>query len=406
MNHDDLTALAVRLAVKAGLPDTAGTVMTRGPALATAIETLIDDAALNGAFADLADRPSIETTTLRHADRTVWICVEFDRDSQLLRAGPAPVTELINPDLTSAERVADTLVRVRRLMATAVLLGTRPVPGRSPLTAVARPRRGRLPLLALTGPALTDGAMVTARAIAQNAASDPDGPVWHLGRALAQWNDHAPSPAQTAGPEALPREAQDALDRAEQAEDEIADLIGPARIHLDLFAAAALTRAVITAITTTDNACQQDTEPPSPVALACGKRRAQCEQTLASVRHAQQFIHTRATTMPDDEQAELARRRIAGINAAAVQAATIALLLTDLAETADTHGEHHAAAATDACAVGFEESLARAETNAWTYAVDVLRNSADTDDQRADTVAVWEKVTGQVFGTNWRNVAA
>ncbi|GAA2019151.1 hypothetical protein GCM10009839_14420 [Catenulispora yoronensis] len=403
MNRDDLTALAARLAADVGLPDSTGTVMTGGPGLAAAIETLIDDAALSGAFADLADRPSIETTTLTHADRTVWICAEFDRNSRLLRAGPVPVTELINPDLTGVERIADTLVRLRRLMASAVLLGTRPTPGRAPLTAVARPRRGRLPLLALTGPALTEVAMETARTIAQTATSDPDGPIWRLGRALAQWNHHAPSPAQTAGPEALTREAQDAEDGLEEAENDIADLIGPARIPLDVFAAAALTRAVIAAIATQDDAGHQDAELPSMVAVACGKRRTQCEQMLTSVRHAQQFIHTRTVAMPE-ELAEPTRRRIAGINAAAVQAATIALLLTDLAETADAHGEHHAAAATDNSAAGFENSLARTETNAWTFAVDVLRATTDTDEHRFTAVTTWEKDTGQPFGMNWRYV--
>jgi hypothetical protein len=392
----DIPAIAETLAKTYPTIPTGTTVKTGGRTAAETIEGLIDAAAQAGAFTDLADRPSIEVSTLTHADRTVWVLLEFDRDHKLLRAGPVPVGELTGPGTPGPVAIADILTRVRGLLATAIVLGTRPAkPMR--ITAVQRPHQGRLPMLALTGPALQDIVLDTARTVALDGAEHDDGPARRLGRALIAYRTSPPTSPQTAGPDALAADHADLLDQTELAEAQLTEALGPARVGLNLFGAAALVATIIQAIAATD----EDTplHAPSSVLLACTKRRQQCTDSLTSVRTAQRFVIDLARTAAPDEAAGW-RHRAAQINAAAVQSATMAMMLAELAEQADLHGEQHAAQAAEDASAGFEDALRRAEHEAWEAAAEALRKLVAPERHRAQ-VEDWERTAGLSIPTGW-----
>lgn len=392
MNSIDISAIAQNLAVTYPAIPTGTSTRNGGETAAETIERLIDDAAQAGAFADLIDRPSIEVSTLTHADRTIWIALEFDRDHKLLRAGPVLINELSDASLTGADATADTLTRIRQLIATAILLGTKPTPGRVPITAARRAHHGGLPLLALIGPAISDTVMEAARVVAVDAVEHPDGPTRRLGSALIDYDVNPPTTAQSIGPDPLPAETEHNLDRAEQAEGDLTELLGQPRITLNLFGASAMTSAIIHAI-----AAGTDSPPDAPtaVALSCAKRRGHCEDLLASVRTAQRFVIDHADSAAAEQAPDLCRRS-GMINASAVQTTTMALLLSELAEAADANGEQHAAQAADAHAAGFETALARGETEAWSTAVECLHLLGGRR-ARETAIAAWEHLTGLVF---------
>ena len=398
MTPIDIPAIAETLAQTYPTIPTGTTVKTGGRAAAETIEGLIDAAAQAGAFTDLADRPSIEISTLTHADRTVWVLLEFDRDHKLLRAGPVPVGELAGPGTGSAVTVADILTRVRGLLATAIVLSSRPAkPMR--ITAVQRPSQGRLPMLALTGPALQDIVLDTARAVALDGAEHDDGPARRLGQALSANRTSPPTNTGTAGPDAPPADHADLLDQTELAEADLTEALGPARVGLNLFDAAALVATIIQAIAATDG----DTPllAPSSILLACIKRRRQCADSLTSVRTAQRFVIDLARTAAH-EQAVSWRCHAAQINAAAVQSATMATMLSELAEQADLHGEHHAARAAEEAGAGFEGALLRAEHDGWETAAEALRKLVAPGLQAAQ-VEDWERATGLSFPSGWKH---
>lgn len=221
MTPIDIPSIAARLATKHTAAPTGSTTRTGGPTLAQQIEHLIDDAALAGAFTDLADRTSIEVSVLTNADRTMWICLEFDRNHRLLRAGPVPVGELAEVGLDGAEAIAVLLGRVRRLMSTAVLLDASAMRS-GLLSAQARTSRSGQLQLSLVGLALDEQVLEAVRNTCLDSCDNPTGDSMRLGAALAAVRDNPLSKAQAYGADPIPDRIEALMQQAEEAEMDIA----------------------------------------------------------------------------------------------------------------------------------------------------------------------------------------
>jgi hypothetical protein len=392
----DIPAIAETLA-QTHLKIPAGTtVKTGGRAAAEAIEGLIDAAAQAGAFTDLADRPSIEVSTLTHADRTVWVLLEFDSDRRLLRAGPVPVGELADTGSAGTEDIAVLLGRIRRLMSTAVLLDTSAV--RSPLLT-ARVRRSQTgPVrLTVTGAALDEAIMEAARRTRLDAHDQPAGDTALLGSALAAVCDNPLTKAQAHGPDPIPAHIQALWHQADQAEAAVAAEHLPAHLDLPSHAATALIAALIDAFATPDTGHALVVQ--GPVAVACRKRRDSCAEAIGAASRAQQFVFERAAGLPHRDAVET-RRWVDGIHAYVIRATDTALLLTDLAETAERHGEPLTARTADTEADRFAYKAEHATANAWLVAVETLHLTTPARD-RENVVAEWERRTGWHFAVSW-----
>jgi len=393
----DIATIADRLAAERE-PALAGTTSrTGGRLLAQRIEHLIDDAAVAGAFADLADRPSVEVTDLTGADRSVWLCLEFDRDQHLLRAGPVPIGELAPTGVADAGDIAAVLVRIRRPMSIAVLLDTKAV--RSDQVSVC-PRTSRTgPLrLSISGTALDETVLDATRITCLDAYKQPTGDSMSLGAALAAVRDNPLTNAQAYGPDPIPARIEALWRHAEQTELDIAAQHLPASSDLPVYAAGNLVRALIDTIANPTADPTADVE--GPVTVTCRKRREACTELLTSGAHAQHFVFERAAEMPHPEAVQT-RAWIDAIHADVVRATETALLLSNLAETAERHGEPRTARTADTEAERHMQRTGRTVVNAWFAATEALR-ATEPAQNRSKAVAAWERRTGWAFAGDLR----
>lgn len=388
----DIATIADRLATERE-PALAGTTTrTGGRILAQRIEHLIDDAAVAGAFADLADRPSIEVTDLTGADRSVWLCLEFDRDQHLLRAGPVPVGELAPAGVADAGDIAAVLVRTRRLMSTAVLLDTQAV--RSDHVGVhARTSRTGPLRLSITGTALDETVLDAIRTTCLDAYEQPTGDSMSLGAALAAVRDNPLTNAQAYGPDPIPARIEALWRHAEQTELDIAAQYLPASLDLPVYAVGNLVCGIVDAIA--NPMVGPVAEVEGPVTVACRKRREACAELVTSASHAQHFVFERAAGMAHTDAVQT-RTWIDAIHADVLRATETALLLSNLAETAERRGEPLTARAVDHEAGGRTRKAEQAAINAWFAAVETLRTTKPTE-VHGEVIAEWERRTGWAF---------
>lgn len=396
MNPIDISAIAARLATGHTPTPAGATTRTGGPTLARRIESLIDDAALAGAFIDLADRTSIEVSGLTSDDRTVWMCFEFDRDRRLLRAGPVPVGELAADGLNTAEDVTMLLGQVRRLMATAVLLNTSTA--RSGLmSARARTSRSGPPRLSIIGPALDEKVLEAVRNTCFDSYDNPTGDSMRLGAALAAVRDNPLSKAQAYGSDPIPDRIETLMQQAEEAEMDIAAQHLPVNLDLSVHTAGDLVRALTDAMTNPTAGAVPEVE--GPVTVACRKRRETCAELIASSSHAQHFVFERATEMAHTDAVHT-RTWIDAIHADVIRATETALLLSNIAETAEKHDELRTAHILSTEADQHTRRAERAMANAW-FAADETLLTAVPVGNRGKVVAEWERHTGWAFAGEW-----
>jgi hypothetical protein len=388
----DIANIADRLATERE-PALAGTTTyTGGRLLAQRIEHLIDDAAVAGAFADLADRPSIEVTDLTGAG-SVWLCLEFDRDHRLLRAGPVPIGELAPAGVADAGDIAAVLVRVRRLMSIAVLLDTQAVRPDQQVGVRARiPRTGPL-RLSITGTALDETVMDAIRVTCLDAYEQPTGDSMSLGAALATVRDNRLTKAQAYGSDPVPARIEALWQHAEQAELDIVAQHLPASLDLPIYAAGNLVRGLVDALA--DPMAGPTAQVEGPVTVACRKRREACAELVTSSGHAQHFIFERAAEMPHPDAVQTCVW-IDAIHADAVRVAGTALLLSHLAVTAEQHDEPRTARALDAEADRHAHKIERIVANAWFVATEALQTVTPSG-SRGNVVDKCERRTGWVF---------
>ena len=393
----DIATIADHLATEHEPALASTTTRTGGRLLAQHIEHLIDDAAVAGAFADLADRSSIEVTDLTGADRSIWLCLEFDRDQHLLRAGPVPIGELAPTGVADAGDIATVLVRIRRLMSTAVLLDTQAV--RSDQVGV-RGRTSRTgPLrLSITGTALDETVLDAIRTTCLDAYEQPTGDSMSLGAALATVRDHPLTNAQTYGPDPIPARIEALWRHAEQAELDIAAQHLPASLDLPVYAAGNLVCGLVDAIANPTASPAPEVE--GPVTVACRKRREACAELITSSSHAQHFAFERAAEM-EHTNAVQTRTWIDAIHADVVRATETALILSNLAETAERRGEPLTARAADTEAERHAQKTRHTVMNAWFAATEAL-HATEPAQNHSKTVAAWERCTGWEFAGDLR----
>ncbi|WP_194923159.1 hypothetical protein [Catenulispora pinisilvae] len=378
MTPIDIPAIAARLATKHTPTPAGATIRTGGPTLAQQIERLIDDAALAGAFTDLADRTSIEVTELTGADRTVWICFEFDHDRHLLRAGPVPVGELAADGLSPAEDITMLLGRVRRLMSTAVLLNSSTARS-GLLSARARTSRSGPQRLSILGHALDEEVLEAVRNTCLDSYDNPTGDSMRLGAALAAVRDNPLSKAQAYGSDPIPDRIEALMQQAEEAEMDIAAQHLPVSLDMSVYTAGDLVCALIDAIANPMADPSADVE--GPVMVACRKRREACAELIASSSHAQHFVFERANEMAHTD---------------VVLTTETALLLSSLAEGAERRSEPFAARSADTEAARHEHKAERTVANAWFAATEALSYTEPVG-SRGKVIADWERGTGGIF---------
>ncbi|MBS2550471.1 hypothetical protein KGQ19_26730 [Catenulispora sp. NL8] len=396
MTPIDIPAIAARLAIKHTPTPAGATIRTGGPTLAQQIERLIDDAALAGAFTDLADRTSIEVSDLTGADRTTWICFEFDRDHRLLRAGPVPIAELADAGLHGAEEIAVLLGRVRRLMSTAVLLDTSTV--RSGLLSVrARMSRPGPLRLSVGGLTLDETVLEAVRNTCLDSYENPTGDSMRLGSVLAAVRDNPLSKAQAYGTDPIPDRTEVLWQQAEEAEMDIAAQHLPTSLDLPVYAAGNLIRALIDAVA--DPARPPAVDIEGPITITCRKRRKSCNELITSSAYVQNFVFERAAEMAHTDGVQT-RMWIDAIHAEVIRATETALLLSTLAETAERRDEPLTARATDAEADRHVQKAERTVANAWFAAAEALQTAVPAND-RSKVVAEWEHHTGWAFVGQW-----
>ncbi|MBS2531966.1 hypothetical protein KGQ20_04200 [Catenulispora sp. NF23] len=398
MTSIDISAIAADLASHDGsIRPTGPTAKTGGLLLAEHIEHIIDGAALAGAFADLADRPSIEVSTLTHTDRTVWICLEFDHDQHLLRTGPVPVSELAQTNLNHADDIAALFRRVRHLMSTAVLLDT-PATRSNLLGVRARTSRSGPPRLSVAGLALDEAVLEAVRNTCLDSYDNPAGDSMRLGAALAAVRGNPLSKAQAYGTDPIPDRIEALWQQAEEAEMDIAAQHLPASLDLPMYAASNLVGAFINAIANPTAGPAVDVE--GPVAVTCRKRRETCYELVASAAHAQHFVFERAEEMSHPDAVQT-RMWIDAIHAEVVRATETALLLSNLAETAERHDEPLSARAADTEADRHVQKAERTVANAWFAAAEALQ-ATESGRSRTKVFAEWERRTGWEFAGGLR----
>lgn len=388
----DIATIADRLATERE-PALAGTTTrTGGRLLAQRIEHLIDDAAVAGAFADLVDRPSVEVTDLTGADRSIWLCLEFDRDQHLLRAGPVPIGELAPTGVADAGDIAAVLVRIRRLMSAAVLLDSKAV--RSDQVAVrARTSRTGPLRLSISGTALDETVLDAIRTTCLDAYEQPTGDSVSLGAALATVRDNPLTNAQAYGPDPIPARIEALWQHAEQAELDIAAQHLPASLDLPVYAVGNLVCGLVDAIANPTVGSVAEIE--GPVTTACRKRREACAEHITSSSHAQHFVFERAAEMAHTDAVQT-RTWIDAIHADVVRATETALMLSNLAETAERRSEPLTARAVDHEAGRRTREAEQAAINAWFAAAEALRTTRPAE-VHSEVIAEWERRTGWAF---------
>lgn len=134
--------------------------------------------------------------------------------------------------------------------------------------------------------------------------------------------------------------------------------------------------------------------------VACRKRREACAELITSSTHAQHFVFERANEMayPDGVQT---RTWIDAIHADVVRFTQTALLLSNLAETAERRDEPLTARAADTEAGRHERMAERAVANAWFAATEAL-SATEPAGGRSKSVSTWERRTGWEFAGDLR----